>query len=191
MKQDRVQNKSINALGAVFLLLMTGLALSAQNPLQISATAMGTNELIGRHISVEVRISAYSTAEDRQALVGAYVEKGSEGLANALQKMPSKGRITITGTVGYDLKYVREFKMSDGTRKIRFITDRPIRSGEVWSSPRSMDYMLARGEIVLGKGKVKSIGTLLPAALFKLNKEREIEIEAFVDSWDLTNIRVR
>lgn len=173
------------------ILLATALSTSAQKVnKQISATAMGTNQQMGRLINVDVRIFEYSNAEDQKGLLEAFGEKGSEGLANALEKMSSKGRIAITGTLGYDLKYIREFKMPDGSRKIRFVTDRPVTFAEHWSSSRSMDYALSMGEITISKTKGKSIGTLVPAAKLKLNKDGELEIEAFQNPWNLTNIKV-
>ncbi len=180
----------ISAITALFLIVGTNVMAQTKKDLSISATALGTNQQLGRLISVDVRISAYSTAEDRKGLLEAFGEKGSEGLANALDKMSSKGRIAITGTLGFDLKYVREFKMPDGNRKIRFVTDRPVKFAELWSSSRSMDYSLSMGEIIISNTKGKSTGTLVPAAKFKLNKDGEIEIEAFQNPWNLTNIKV-
>jgi hypothetical protein len=42
--------------------------------------------------------------------------------------MKSVGRIAITGTVGYDLSYIRLIPIPTG-RKIRFVTNRLIRFG--------------------------------------------------------------
>jgi len=43
--------------------------------------------------------------------------------------MHSKGRIAITGTLGYDISFVRKIPTADGY-KIRFLTNRPSRFGE-------------------------------------------------------------
>jgi len=172
------------------ILLIFGSTTFAQKSEQISSTAMGTGQQFGRMISVDLRIFEHSTAEDQKALLDAFAVNGSEGLANALDKMKSKGRIAITGTLGFDVNYIRVFKMPDGGRKIRFVTDRPIRFGEAWGSTRSMDYQISIGEIIITKDKKKSTGTLMPATRVKLNKEGEIELETFQNPWNLTNIRV-
>jgi hypothetical protein len=141
--------------------------------------------------SFNLWINELSTAEDQKALLEAFNAKGNEGLVNALSKMPSKGRISITGTLGYDVNYIRQFKLPDGTTKIRLVTDRPIRFGEVWSDSRSSDYNLSGIEIMLSPDKKKSSGTLMPACQFKIDKENHLEIEAFQNPWTLTNIQRR
>ena len=179
--------------GAVLLtafILFSGFNASAQKSLDISATAMGTNQQLGKIISVDLHISEYSTAADKAALLEAFTESGSEGLVNALDKMKSKGRAAITGTLGFDVNYIRQFDMPDGSRMIRFVTDRPISFAEHWGSTRSMDYQISIGEIIIKKGKDKSTGRVIPAAKVKLNKEGEIEIEAFQNPWNLVNIKV-
>jgi hypothetical protein len=172
------------------VLLLAGSAAVAQKTEQISATAMGTMTQMGRVINVDVRISGYSTADDLKVLLQVFEDKGSEGVANALHKMPSKGRIAITGTLGFDVNYFRSFPMPDGGRKIRFVTDRPITFGESWSASRSMDYSLSMGEIIISKKKGESKGTLYPAAKFKVDKEGHLEIETMQNPWNLTNIKV-
>ena len=178
-----------------FLVIFIALATNAPAQKQIkfiSATAMGTSTQMGRVINIDLRISEYSTPEDQKALFEAFTEGGSEGLANALDKMSAKGRMAITGTLGYDVNYVRLFNMPDGSAKIRFVTDRPIRFGEAWGNTRSRDYNISVVEIIIPKatgGKVQATGTLLPAASPKLNKQGELEIELYQNPWNLVNIR--
>jgi hypothetical protein len=105
--------------------------------------------------------------------------------------MRSKGRLSITGTLGGDLAYIRRFQQPDGTIVIRMITNRLLRFGEVWSDTRSRDYQLSGLEIVVGKDKKKATGTLLPAAELKVDKKGQLEIETFQNPWKLTNVRVR
>ena len=163
----------------------------SQAPVHIEATAMGTSTQLGRVVNIDLRIREFSTAEDQKILLGVFEQKGSEGLANALEKMKAKGRIAITGTVGYDLNYIRQFKMRDGSRRIRFITDRAIRFNEAWYDTRTMDYQLSMGEVIIPASKVKSSGTLMPVALLRVTKRGEVEIENYQNPWKLTNIRIR
>jgi len=156
----------------------------------IQANAFGTSTQLGRLVSVDIILEEFSTANDKAALIEAFKADGSEGLANALEKMSAKGRIRITGTLGYDLNYVRSFNMPDGSRLIRFVTDRPVTLGEVWASTRSRDYQISIGEIIIRKEKGKSTGKIFPASLVKLNKDNEIEIETFNNPWDLKNIKL-
>lgn len=194
-----MKNSSNSTLGKSGLAAVTAILLamaigtvSAQKKLnlQISATAMGTSTQLGRVVNVDIRINEYSTAADQKALLEAFNESRSEGLINAVEKMSSKGRIAVTGTLGFDLKYIRLFQMKDGSRMIRFVTDRPISFAEHWGSSRSMDYELSMGEIILSKAKGKSKGTLMPRAKFKLNKDKGLEIETYQNPWNLVSIRV-
>ena len=177
------------ALVTAALCLLTEVGIQAQKREMINAVAMGTSTQLGRIINVDIRINEYSTAEDQKALLEAFQTDGAHGLVNAVEKMGAKGRIAITGTLGYDLNYIREFKMPDGTRRIRFATDRPITFREAWGSTRSMDYAITMGEIIVRKEKGKSTGTLMPAATISINKQGELEIETYQNPWNLTNIR--
>jgi hypothetical protein len=191
MKIYRQRHTVFAALALAAFCFMASVAdAQAQKKEHISATARGTSTQLGRQISVDIRIFEFSTAEDQKALFEAFQSNGTQGLANALEKMSAKGRASITGTLGYDLNYIREFKMPDGSRKIRFVTDRAIHFGEVWGGTRSMDYMLSMGEIILSKDKGKSSGVVMPAAKMKLNKEGELEIETFQNPWELVNVRL-
>jgi hypothetical protein len=155
------------------------------------AQAMGQGTQLGQTFNVTINIERYSTPEERQVLVEAFQQAGSEGLFNALEKMRSKGRIAITGTLGYDISFVRKIPTDTGY-KIRVLTNRPISFGEAWVSGRSMDYNLSALELDISNEKDKSTGVLLPACQFKINKKtNELEIENYRNPWKLLNIMDR
>ena len=155
------------------------------------AQAMGQSTQMGKTFNVTINIERYSTPEERQVLVGAFQQAGSEGLFNSLKKMQSKGRIAITGTLGYDISFVRKIP-TEGGYKIRILTNRPIRFGEAWVNGRSTDYNLSALEIDLSNEKDKSTGVLLPASRFKINKKtNELEVENYQNPWKLQNIMDR
>jgi hypothetical protein len=155
------------------------------------AQAMGQGTQMGKTFNVTINVERYSTPEERQVLVDAFQKAGSEGLFNALEKMRSKGRIAITGTLGYDISFVRKIPTDDGY-KLRILTNRPIRFGEAWVNGRSTDYNLSALELDLSNEKGKSTGVLLPACQFKINKKtNELEIENYQNPWKLQNIMDR
>ena len=158
--------------------------------MRIQAIAQGTSTQLGTIVNVDIIIREFSTEEDRQALIAAFQAKGSQGLSRALGKMSARGRIALTGTLGYDINFIRLIETPTG-KTIRFVTDRPIRFGEAWHDTRSSDYDLSAGEIVLSGGeKDKATGTLLPACQFTLDKDKGLEIELRKNAWKLVNIRV-
>ncbi|MBP7864562.1 MAG: hypothetical protein KA419_01325 [Acidobacteria bacterium] len=190
MTQDRRTNRIlVTLLLAGFLLAASFTALAKEKYERIEAVALGESTQLGRHASITIIIYEFSTADDQKNLFEAFKADGPKGLHNAVSKLQSHGRIAISGTLGFDIKYIREFKQPDGSRKLRMVTDRPIRFGEAWSDSRSSDYNLSAFEIILSPEKGKSTGTLLPVMQLKVNdKTGEIELEAFQNPWKLTNI---
>lgn len=157
----------------------------------IQAQAMGTSTQMGRNYSITARIEAYSPPSDQAILLEAFAAKGNEGLVNALEKMSSKGRLSITGTLGGDLAYIRRFERPDGSVTIRMITNRLLRFGEVWADTRSTDYALSALEVNISKEQKKKSGTLLPAAKLKTDKQGRLEIETYQNPWNLVNVQFR
>jgi hypothetical protein len=154
----------------------------------IDATAMGTSTQLGKTVNVKVTIYEFSTPEDRQILLDAFKKGQNQGLVNALTKMKAVGRIAITGTLGYDLSYISLIPTDSG-RKIRFVTNRLLRFGEVYNNSQSIAYNLTAGEIEINdKDKSKSAGVLYPAAQLVINKEGQLQIELRKNTWKLVNI---
>ena len=181
----------------ISVLFLTGPGSSAQEGTKlpksifIQAQAMGQAQQLGRTFSVNIIIEEFSTPDDQKALLEAFNQKKNEGLVNALSKMKSKGHISITGTLGYDVNYIRQFAMPDGGTKIRLVTNRPITFGEAWSDSRSMDYSLSGAEIILSADKKKNSGILAPACEFKIDKENQLQLELLQNEWKLVDVRER
>ena len=154
----------------------------------IDATAMGTSTQLGSNVSVKIIIHEFSTEEDRAILVEAFKKGQNEGLVNALTRMKADGRIAITGTLGYDLSYIRMIPTPTG-RKIRFATNRLLRFGEAYYNTQSTAFNLTAGEFDLNDtDKSKSTGVLFPAAQLIINKEGELQLELRQNPWNLVEI---
>jgi hypothetical protein len=189
--KSKIRKFSYGGLLLATLLLAGGtLALSADDRKveTIDATAMGTSTQMGKMVDVKVTIYEYSTDEDRQILVEAFTKGQNQGLVNALTKMKSVGRIAITGTIGYDLSFIRLIPTPTG-RKIRFVTNRMIRFGEAYYNTQSTEYNLTAGEIDINDSdKDKNAGVLFPAAQLVINKEGQLEFDLRQNPWKLANI---
>jgi hypothetical protein len=154
----------------------------------IDATAFGTSTQLGRNFGVKLMIYEFSDPEDRDVLVQAFAKGQNDGLVNALEKMKAVGRITIPGTLGFDVSYIREIITPTG-RTIRFVTNRKIAFGESYWNTQTKSFNLTAGEINLDDNdKSKSGGTLFPAAQLIVNKEGELQFELNQNAWKLTNI---
>jgi hypothetical protein len=154
----------------------------------IDATAFGTSTQLGRNFGVKILIYEFSSPEDRDILVQAFQQGQNNGLVNALEKMKSVGRISIPGTLGFDLSFIREIVTPTG-RTIRFVTNRKIAFGESYWNTQTKSFDLTAGEITLNDSdKSKSTGVLYPAAQLIINKEGELQFELNQNAWKLTNI---
>jgi len=149
---------------------------------------MGTSTQLGKNVDVKVTIYEFSTEEDRQILLDAFKKGQNQGLVNALTKMKSVGRVAITGTIGYDLSFIRLIPTPTG-RKIRFVTNRLLRFGEAYYNTQTTAYNLTAGEIEIDDSdKNKSAGVLFPAAQLVINKEGQLEFQLNKNPWKLVNI---
>jgi len=178
------------ALLATLLLTAITLAFSADDRTveTIDATAMGTSTQLGKTVNVKVIINQFSTEADRQILVDAFKKGQHQGLVRALENMKPVGRIAITGTLGYDLSYIRLIPTPTG-RKIRFVTNRVLRFGEHYYNTQTTAFNLTAGEIEINDSdKDKSSGVLFPAAQLVINKEGQLEFQLNKNPWKLVNI---
>jgi hypothetical protein len=190
--KNRAPKRHKLALGSLLIagLLIAGSipALSANKPETIEASAMGTGTQMGTQFSVTLNIYDYSSRADRQTLVQAFDQGKNQGLVSALSKMKAAGHIEVTGTLGYDCSYIRMIPTPTG-RKIRFVTNRLLRFGEVYWDTRSTAYNLTAGEFDLDDtDKSKSKGVLYPAAEFVIDKQGELQINLIGNPYNLVDV---
>jgi hypothetical protein len=191
IKNTRVRNLALIGLLLIGVLILgSSLGLSADRvkPETIDATAMGTGSQLGLNTSITVTIYEFSTPEDKQILVDAFNKGQNQGLVNALTKMKAVGHIAITGTLGYDLSFIRLIPTPTG-RKIRFVTNRQIRFGEAFFDSQSQAFNLTAGEFDIDDtDKKKSTGVLYPEAQLALDKEGQLKIELTQNPWKLVDL---
>ncbi len=156
----------------------------------IDAQAYGTSTQLGRNATIRLIIYEYSTPDDRKILIESFQKGQNDGLANALEKMKAVGRITIPGTLGFDVSYIHEIKTPTG-RSIRFVTNRKIAFGEAYWNTPSQSFNLTAGEIRINdKDKSKSDGVLYPASQLTINKDGDPQWDLRMNPWKLNNIIV-
>ena len=157
-------------------------------PERIEATALGTDMQLGKEFDVCLIINAYSPRAGNQILVEALQNGKDQGLVNALSKLKAVGHIAITGTPGYGVSYIQLIPTSTG-RKIRFVTSRLLRFGEVCRDGLSASYNLTAGEFELNdKDETKSTGVFFPEAELAIDKQGEVQINLTGNPWKLVDI---
>jgi hypothetical protein len=102
--------------------------------------------------------------------------------------MKAVGHVNVQGTIGYDVSFIRVIPTPTG-RKIRFVTNRPIRFGEAYTDSQTQYYNLSGGEIDIDeKDKKKSSGSVYPRAQLILDKEGQLQLELSQNAWKLVDI---
>src|SRR5271156_788243 len=154
----------------------------------IEASAFGTGTQMGQEIGVTLDIYDFSTPEDRQILIQAFEKGQNQGLANALNKMKAVGHCSITGTLGYDVSYIRMTSTPTG-RKIVFVTNRQIRFGEAYFDTNSQSFDLTAGEFDINDtDKNKSAGFLYPASQLVIDKQGQLQFDLAQNPWKLIDV---
>src|SRR5271169_4400494 len=181
---------AINHLMLAGLLILASTLAFSRGPKSetIEASAFGTGTQVGQVIGVTLDIYEFSTPEDRQILLEAFAKGQNQGLANALSKMKAVGHCSITGTLGYDVSYIRMTSTPTG-RKIVFVTNRQIRFGEAFADSQSQNFNLTAGEFELNDtDKHKSTGTVYPAAQLIIDKQGQLQFDLTQNPWKLVDV---
>ena len=136
----------------------------------------------GARANVDLHVNSYTSDEEAKSMAAILVQAGPDALLKALEKTKSKGRISLTGTVGfYDLKLIRSHRTAEG-RRIYAIGDRPIGFLEAYAQNRSMDYPFGILQLDLKsneKGKEEGEGALIYSAKIKLLDGNQIDVESY------------
>ena len=190
-KVNIVSRQLKTGIAAAAILAMTAVPGFARDKYEtIDAQAYGTSTQMGKNFTVRLIIYEYSTADDRQILIESFQKGQNDGLANALEKMKAVGRITMPGTLGFDVSYIREIKTPTG-RSVRFVTNRKIAFGEAYWSTQSKSFNLTAGEIRINdQDKNKSDGVLFPATQLTINKNGDPQWDLRMNPWTLNNVIV-
>ncbi len=183
-----IRNVAVTSLLLMGLMTVGNTPAFAQKAETIEAAAMGTGTQLGQNVEIRLVIYDYSTMEERQVLVDAFTKGQNQGLVSALQKMRAVGRLSLTGTVGYDVSFIRVIPTPTG-RKLRFITNRQIRFGEAWTDSQSQSFDLSGGEIDINDSdKSKSTGVFFPRAQLVIDKQGQLQIELAQNEWKLVDV---
>jgi|SRR5215813_1454732 len=142
--------------------------------------------------TLDITIERWTTDEERKRLLDTLIEKNSDKLLDALQKIkPRAGYIRTTTSLGWDIQYARMMDLPSGGKRIIFGTDRPMGFYEVRNNTRSADYEYMLCEIRLGPDG-KGEGKLATAAKISYDKELgKVEIENYgIEPVRLTQVTV-
>jgi hypothetical protein len=158
-------------------------------PLTLSAFAVNmSNIATGTTAVMDIRITRWSTPQERETLITTLIEKGNDALLRALQKMSSHGRMRIPAwrgadphnvRLGWDLRYAWQTPQPEGGHRIVIGTDRYIGFWEARNQPRTIDYPFTVFEIRLNKDG-QGEGRMAVATKISFDKKKkQIELENY------------
>ena len=182
----RPVNVLIGAAAAGLLLVASAVPASAQAkgepslPLKLTSFAvnMDAATMAASTGRIDITINRWSTDGERDRLLEALVEKGSENLLATLQKVrPPVGYVRAEGSLSWDVYYARFHPGEDGGYRLVFATDRPISFWEARNRTRSSEYEFMLCEIHMkrtGEGEGK-LAVMAKITFDKKTKTIEIE----------------
>jgi hypothetical protein len=136
----------------------------------------------GTRVNVDLFVNSYTTDAEAKQMASVLVEAGPDALLKMLEKADSKGKITLSGRVGfYDLKLIRSHRTPTG-RRIYAVGDRPVGFLEVYAGNRSLDYPFGILQLDLEtkeNGKEEGAGALIYSAKIKVLDGNSIDVESY------------
>ncbi len=109
-------------------------------PWRLDITAMNTGGFGPRSARLELRVTRWTTDEERAALQEVVRQGGRRTLPEALFREESVGRLREIRGIGQEMRYARLVPREDGSYQIIIATDRPLSFVEAWRGSRTRDY---------------------------------------------------
>jgi hypothetical protein len=155
-------------LGPAALIAAFALETRAQTPtVPVTFTGqlvnLNTQLNLPQQTPVDITVTRWSTAGERESFVSALKEGGPEGLLKKMQELPRVGSIRIPGTLNYEFHFAMRGEGRDGSQSVTLITDRPVSFAEAVDRSRTLEYrfmvvQLQLNPIGRGEGRI-SIAT--------------------------------
>jgi hypothetical protein len=188
----------VGIVGALTTMALSGAAPSAHTqaksggeltlPLRLSAFAVNMGGGLRTTAVWDIRITRWTTPDERTKLLSQVVENDPNDLLRALVKLPDHGRIRVPGhqgpdphkvVLGWTLHYAWHTPMDEGGHRIVLATDRYVTFQEARSNPRTMDYPFTLLEIRLDRNG-EGVGKASIATKISFDKKKNImELENY------------
>jgi hypothetical protein len=187
--------KTVTNLAAVILAMSVGARVHGQAaatielPIRLTAFAVNMSNVgTGQAGLVEIRLTNWSSAEERQRVIQTMTEKGQDALLKLLEDLPAKGRLRFPNhmgpdpnnlRLGWDVRYAWHTPEADGGHRIVVALDRYMSFREVRNQPRTVDYPFTLIEIHLAKNG-EGVGKMAYATKITFDKARNtVELENY------------
>ena len=142
----------------------------------------------GGTANVEIRVTQWSSTDERKRVIETMAGKGQDALLKLLSGLSSKGRLRfpdIQGAdpsnwrIGWDLRYAWHTPAADGGHRVVVALDRYMSFLELRESPRTVDYPFTLIQVQLDKnGEGKGVMAWATSINFD-KKKNTVELENF------------
>jgi hypothetical protein len=145
--------------------------------LNFSNTATGANQ------TIQITIDKWSTPAERDRLIEVFMAKKQDGLVDALNDLPEKGRFNFPGYMGPDpnntmrlgteIRYAMSTALPDGGRRIVVMTPRIMGFQELRNQPRTVDYPFTLFQMQFDKSG-KGEGRMAYGTKIEFDKKKQV-----------------
>jgi hypothetical protein len=136
---------------------------------------------------IDITIERWSTDGERDRLLEALTQKGSEKLLTTLQKIrPRAGYVRTDRSLAWDIYFARIQPGDDGGYRLVFATDRPINYWEARNNTRSSEYEFMLCEVHMSRNGEGQGKLAVMAKVTWDKKTKTIEIE----NYDIEPVRL-
>jgi hypothetical protein len=122
-------------------------------PLDFNATAPNLANVSrggqGESAFLEIRITRWTSDEERDGLLDALEKSPTKSLTNALERQYQVGTIRDIQTVSEGLRYAHAVPTEGGGHEIILASDRPMNFVEMWTGGRMPNYSITLIELTL------------------------------------------
>jgi hypothetical protein len=157
-------------------------------PLRLSAFAVNMGGGLRTTAVWDIRITRWTTEDERAKLLAQVVENKPNDLLRALTRLPDHGRLRVPGhqgpdphkvVLGWTVHYAWHTPMDEGGHRIVLATDRYITFQEARADTRTTDYPFTLLEIRLDKNG-EGVGKAAIATKITFDKKKNtMELENY------------
>jgi hypothetical protein len=157
-------------------------------PLRLSAFAVNMGGTLRTTAVWDIRVTRWTTADERAKLLSQVVENDTNDLLKALVRLPDHGRIRVPGhqgpdphkvVLGWTLHYAWHTPIDEGGHRLLLATDRYVTFEESRANPRTMDYPFTLLEIRLDRNG-EGVGKASIATKISFDKKKNtMELENY------------
>ena len=131
----------------------------------------------GKMTIVRIGVTAWSTEDERKAMIEAFQKGGSPAVGEFLHGQSEKGFVKFPDAAAYKMHYAYQIE-KDGKRVILMATDRPVKAFDWAGASKSLEKNLSLLKLVVDAETGKGEGVMAAGAELVVDKNEHLKIES-------------